>query len=321
MSANIKTYGQLENTEKPWWAKSIEKVTTWTKGALWQEVSEKSGLNWEAGFSPVYTQSGRIVQGYRAIVRNDTQDVLGMAKSKYHIVQPADGFKFFDECIGNGVEYFTAGSLGNGNKIWVLAKLPYQSEIVKGDLIENYTLLSNSFDGSTTLKIMFTPIRVVCQNTLKMAEVSGNYLLNARHTESVTTKIKSVRGLLNDLILKAQQTEYDLKAMQKVTISDEEMVNFLNELFAPEKSETEISTRAKNTVQEIMNLTDNGKGTDLPGVKGTVYGLYNAITEYADHFKTVKGEKENPDKRFDSVMFGSSASLKENAFNKALQLV
>lgn len=318
MPANIYSFGMLEGSERPWWVNANTQINTWPKDSLWEKVADQSGLAWNAAFQPLQTINGKTVTSHRAIVREDTGEPISVVKNRYHIVQPKDSFKFFDEVI-NGIQYYTAGSLGNGSKLWVLAKMPYQSEIVNGDKIDNFVLLSNSFDGATTLKILFTPIRVVCQNTLIQAEITGNYLLNAKHTESVVTKIQSVKGLLSELNEKALKTELDLKKMQSERVTDTQIEEFLKSLLAEGKEET--STRTANVMTAITDLYQNGKGTDIPGVKGTYYGLYNAITEYTDHFKSVRGEKEDVSKRFESINFGTSARLKEDAFTKIMNLV
>ena len=84
------------------------------------------------------------------------------------VVQNEEAFAFTDELLGEGVTYETAGSLQNGRRTWILAKLPTRY-IISGDEITPYLVFMNSHDGSGAIKAAMTPIRVVCQNTLNLA--------------------------------------------------------------------------------------------------------------------------------------------------------
>ena len=133
-----------------------------------EEALRLSGLNWNVIQQPIKTRGGVEIPGYKANLRDVDNQVLGVVTDRYRVVQNAEAFAFTDALLGEGVKYETAGSLQNGRKIWLLAKLP-DRYIIEGDQVEPYLVFSNSHDGSGSIKVAMTPVRVVCQNTLNLA--------------------------------------------------------------------------------------------------------------------------------------------------------
>ena len=110
-----------------------------------------------------------LFQNQYATVRTDLNIPLGIVKSRYHVIQNREAFDFIDSIIGKGVaDYETVGALGNGETIFITCKLR-EEMLINKDVIDNYLLLSMSHDGSGSIVVMFTPIRVVCNNTLTLA--------------------------------------------------------------------------------------------------------------------------------------------------------
>lgn len=127
-----------------------------------------AGLNWNVVQEPVYTGEDERIEGYKVNVRDTDRKVLGVVSDRYKIVQNREAFAFTDELLGEGVRYETAGSLQNGRKVWMLARMPHEY-IISGERISPYMVFFNSHDGSGAIKVALTPIRVVCQNTLNLA--------------------------------------------------------------------------------------------------------------------------------------------------------
>jgi phage/plasmid-like protein (TIGR03299 family) len=142
------------------------------------EAIERSGLSWRVEREPIAIDRGDVatvddwwlprceeISGWWANVRQDTREVLGIVGERYRIVQNVEAFQFVDQLIGSAMHFETAGSLNDGCRVWVLARLPEHIE-VGGDPVRPFVLLMNSHDGSTAVVAASTPVRVVCMNTL-----------------------------------------------------------------------------------------------------------------------------------------------------------
>ena len=137
-----------------------------------REAIVASGLDYRVAIKPLVTLEGTDVPQRKAVVRHDTGDVLGVVGNSYVPVQNHQAFGFLDAVVADeGLRYHTAGALGKGERIWMLARLPGSIRVGNSDdLVDKFLLLSNTHDGTTALRVFFTPIRVVCQNTLNLAE-------------------------------------------------------------------------------------------------------------------------------------------------------
>lgn len=143
-------------------------------------------------------QAGILVPNHYATIRTDTDDVLGVVGKDYNIVQNIDAFSFFDSIIGgkDGVLYETAGALGNGERIFITAKLPDYIRIGRDDCIEKYLFLTTSHDGCGSITAAFTPVRIVCANTLNAAMRNHSNSIKIRHTASAKDRLKQAHQLL-----------------------------------------------------------------------------------------------------------------------------
>ena len=162
MAANVET--MFYTREKPWHGLGVR---------VWEAPSSAdalrlAGLDWQVLQEPIYTGTGETVAGYKANVRDNDRKVLGVVTDRYKVIQNREAFAFTDSLLGNGVRYETAGSLQEGKKVWILARLP-REYIISGERISPYLVFSNTHDGSGAVRVALTPIRVVCNNTLNLA--------------------------------------------------------------------------------------------------------------------------------------------------------
>ena len=144
------------------------------------------------------------IPGFFATVRADTDQVLGVVGNDYEVVQNPDAFAFFDAIVGggDGILYETAGALGNGERIFITAKLPDYIRVGNDDLIEKYLFLTTSHDGYGSITAAFTPVRIVCNNTLHAALNNMTNCVKIRHTQSAKERLSQahkVMGLTNTL--------------------------------------------------------------------------------------------------------------------------
>ena len=232
------------------------------------------------------------------------------------MLQNKDAFSFFDAVVSvKEAMYETAGALGIGERIWLLAKLPGYIKTVGEDITEKYLLLTNTHDGSGSVQVMLTPIRVVCQNTLNVGISAGSHKSKIRHTFNMGMKVEEVRKTLGLINQQFSIFEAATQKLATVQLTNEALEAYIKKSgLIP--SGDEMSTRAKNIMEEVSNLFVNGKGAELPGAKGTLWGGFNAVVEYVDHSRG----GENLEKRASSLLFGSGANIKQKAFDEALLL-
>lgn len=265
-----------------------------------EEAIRLANLGWEVVQEPVCLQSGKPINGVYANIRTDTQDVLGIVRDRYRIVQNIDSFSFVDNIINNskGIEcrYETAGSLFNGKRIFMLVRLPDINLV--GDAVENYLFFSNSHDGSTGLMAGITNIRVVCNNTLQMAEKGASRLWKIRHTESLKGKQAEAEIALGLALSYNERIKEDAErlALQKV---DEEKFfrKFFEELKLVEKNKEKV-------MLAIADLYHNKN--DLQNFKGTKWGLYNAVCDYVSNGESLRETSTKKDYQMARFMDGYS---------------
>lgn len=300
--------------EKPWHGLGTE-----VKEALnSMDAIKAAGLDYVVEKRNLKTVDGIAIPNHFATVRKDTNDVLGVVGNRYTILQNKESFSFFDAFVGvKEAMYHTAGALGLGERIWLLAKLPGYIRTIGDDITEKYLLLTNTHDGTGSVEIMFTPIRVVCQNTLNVGIMHGSNKVKLRHTLNIGNKIDEVRESLGIVNHQYQILEEASQKLATIDLTNQAFKDYLkNSGVIPKEDDKDQSTRAKNILDEILNLRENGKGAKMKGVKGTVWGAFNAVAEYVDHHRG----GDDKAKRAASLLYGSGANMKNEAWKQALVL-
>lgn len=263
------------------------------------------------------------VPGYFATVRADTDQVLGVVGKDYEVVQNRDAFSFFDAIVGgnDGILYETAGALGNGERVFITAKLPGYIRVGNSDLIEKYLFLNTSHDGLGSITAAFTPVRVVCANTLNAALENISNCVKIRHTQSAGERLKQahiVMGISNTM---ADQLDSIFNRWAKIRITDKEVLKLVQQAMAPSKevlqkvlndeNMDEYSSRFLNTVEKVCDYAFSNETQLLPTTKGTLFGCYNAITGF---FQNVQHYK-NDEAKLKSILFGNGLNKTQSAFN------
>jgi phage/plasmid-like protein (TIGR03299 family) len=266
-------------------------------------------------------QDGSLCKGGFATINTDNNKVLGVVGARYEIIQNVRAFDFFDSLIGGeaGAIYQTAGALGDGERIWLLAKLPKSFSPIAGDKIEQYIMLMNSHDGSSPCQVMFTPIRVVCQNTLNMALGKGStQIVKVRHTLNAEDRLEEAGKIMKEMNDYFTLMGDKCHELGKFIIDDDFINMYKNALFGEEKDVAEGRGRTIRTkkIDAFDGYMANGKGVELPGVKGTAWWPVQAAVEFADYTMPKLGKDPT-----DCVIFGSGADFKQKAWDKAFAMV
>ena len=291
-----------------------------------REAIEAAHLDWVVKPEEVYYMVDGIpepIPDSRVIVRQDTRVPLGVTGIRYTPIQNVDAFGFFDNVVGQSQAiYHTAGALGKGERIWIMAKLPEPIRI-KGtdDVTEKFLLLTNSHNGKDSLRAFFTPVRVVCQNTLYAAlSEGGKGGVSIRHVGDIQSKVKEAQEILG-LAVKYYDSLSDVyNKFASTPVTSAQVQAYLN-LLVPNPEDGKNSTRSENTRKEIEALFESGKGNNAPGVRGTVWALLNGVSEYVTHNRSTRGTDETRDNnKLASLWFGSGRDLNQKAFEGALEL-
>ena len=259
-----------------------------------------------------------------AVVRDSDRRCLGVVGSRFRPLQNEDAFGFFDFLVENGdFNYESAGSLHDGKKVWVLASLANGiAEVVKDDPIHAFVLLSHAHDGSQSVEIYNTDVRVVCANTEAMARAGGDIMGGVRHTKNVKDRINALKDVVaarHTVFARAMERYRFLASKRLPGSKDEGMKLFVRALFGQEDAEQKQREQAPlpRGGAEIVRLFTEGRGQDLPGVAGTHWAAFNAVTENIDHVRGMGGKGDSLSKRVTSAWFGQGNAVKE----KALELL
>lgn len=250
--------------------------------------------------------------------RDEDEVLLGVVSRRYRPLQNQEAFEFFDPIVGEEKAYFeTAGSLGEGERIWVMAKMPDAMEIVKGDECFKYLLLSNTHSGEGSVIVKFTSVRVVCQNTLMLAMEDGQKAYRVRHSKKMQFKLKELSEFMSITQQVYLEAEQSFKRLARVKLNDEKLRHYMEAVF-PKTSAQKKSPVEPQRWTEVRKTFETLPDLQLPGVSGTLWGAYNAITRMED-YKQPK-QLELPDQRLQRTWFGSSADTKLLALAKAQEL-
>ena len=286
------------------------------------EAIIQAGLDWTVRTSPTFIlgPDGNPLEigDTKAIVRDTDNSILGTVGNRYTPVQNIEAFDFLDTVVNDGsVRYHTAGSLFNGKKIWLLAKVG-SFDVVPGDKVDQYLFLHNAHDGTGALKVLFTPVRVVCANTARLALASGEGI-SIRHQGDIKTKIHEAQKVLGLAQKHFSQFQEFTEVAKTVRMDTDRWNNFALTLIPdpPEKN----STKAANQRNTLTNLFTDGTGQNLVGVAGTGWAAFNAVTEFANYQRPAKGsDKERQENRMVSSLFGPSAKMISTAMDSILSL-
>ena len=275
-----------------------------------------AGLDWEVGLKDLVTVDGEPVN-HRATYRKSDNSILGVVGPRYTPLQNKDAFDWFQPFLdANECSIHTAGSLHSGQKVWVLAQLNRDnSEIVRGDEVCKFILLSNSHDGSTAIRVGYTPIRVVCVNTLAFAHSHTNSkLIRIRHTRSSQKNLEQVRDIMDNINAEFEATAEQYRFLASRNFNQKDVEKYVKVVLGIEKTADEdIKTRTRNIMDDILTRI-NGPKQSAANVAGTYWAAYNGFSEYINWSKG-----RTTDNRLDSLWFGQNANDNTFALKTAME--
>lgn len=311
-----------------------------------REAIKLAGLDWTVRCEhPKYMHG--VKSRYKGVIRETDGALLGEVSAGWTPVQNHKAFDWFNPFIEAGYCSFeTAGSLRGGQVVWILAKVLIEdTDIVPGDQLSSYVLLSNGFDGMTAFTSGTTDIRVVCNNTLAQAHQSRG-LIKRRHTRNITQNIKRLGENLMAEFSRHHQTIEAYKHLAATPVTEEQVKRYAMDLFGPKKPAKPVSSIDQvlsmvdmpgdiisvsgeivdgeliddylpKAVEDVVELVYSGKGNDMPGVRDTAWAAYNGAQEYLQYVRG--GDKLGAVGRLDELTYGPAATTNQLALQRALE--
>mgnify|MGYP001262419301 CR=1 FL=1 len=286
------------------------------------QMLKEAGLDWIVSKRPAYykdTNAGKyhISPDWNLLVRESDNTVLGPCGKNYTPIQNREVFKFFNKfCKAGDMFMDTAGSLDNGRQVWGLANIRKGFTLPGGDDVEGHLLISHPHIWGKALTIMFTPIRVVCNNTLTMAlnDAKSNQRFRVAHvsefSEDVMSKAEHALGLA-DIQLAAfkEQSEYLAKKKYKEPKVEEFIARLYQPSVAKDKSKLDKFNRTAKSIHELIATQPGAKMSE-----GTWWSAFNAVTYHVDH---ISGNDRSA--TLNSAWFGAKSVQKRKALTMALE--
>lgn len=282
------------------------------------EAIKLAGLDWNVIEKPLYLADRTKVTTHRAMVRDTDGTCLGVVGNGFTPLQNAEAFAWFQPILETGeCTIEAAGSLREGRRIWILAAIKDGTvEVQRGDAVRSHVLLAHGHDGSLSLRVGFTKTRVVCANTLAVARrQDATQQITVKHTTNVVTNLDKVRETfdMQRAELKKGAEQYRFLAARKC--DDKNLVRYVREVLKPGAADDD-KIKVRN-VDEICELFTTGQGAEMS--RGTMWGAFNAVTEYATHHRGRGDSDKSQDARQNSNWFGGGQKLTDRAFDLALQ--
>lgn len=303
MAANVESMFSVR--EKPWhYAQNPEVTKLIQEAPTSEEALIAAGLDWNVISTPVYQENGLLIPGYKANVRDKDNSVLGIVSSRYRIIQNKEAFSFTDALIGETefgeVRYETAGSLCNGKKVWLLAKMPTRK--ILDDDVEPYICFANSFDGSGAVQVCATPVRVCCANTMALALNTAKRKWSTKHVGDMQSKLEEARLCLQ--LADKYMTNLDIEAdrLANAKLYEEQISEILDEMFPVDDKATE---RKKNNILQFKNQFWTAYSMpDIQQFEDSAWKAVNAMSDIVTHAAPQRASATYNENRWGKLMDG-----------------
>ena len=278
------------------------------------QMMKKAGCDWAVEKQDMFLANGATVTGKKALVRSTDSKILDVVGDDWNPIQNIDAFEFFSEYVMAGdMEMHTAGSLKEGRNVWALAKIKESFTILGDDQVDSYLLFSNPHQYGRAIDIRFTPIRVVCNNTLTLSleSKSVNSVKVGHRSQFDANMVKQTLGIAHEKFAKYKEMA-EFLASKKFTADS--LVQYYNEVFP-------FTHKPNGKIEKFQDLSKTAKEAyavleTQPGARmgeGTWWQALNSVTYLTDH---VLGRSQ--DSRLQSAWFGINQARKVKAVNKAV---
>lgn len=281
-------------------------------------------MSWEVEKHRLLTDTALQTDSFATVrmPRNQSESpiVLGVGLSQaYKVLQNEELIQIVEPFIESGCALETAGTLKNGQRIWIMLRLAKDLHVGQNDVIQKYIMVSNDHTGRQAARFGLIGIRVVCQNTLNAAEENGgSKLIRVFHQGNVTENMKTVASMLDHVNGKFVNYGIQLDKLTKSGINQNDLKKYIENCFLgaySERQRDKMTNFLEKTESKVIELFESGAGSDLKEAKGTVYGAYQAVNSYLNHHRDVPLETRLP-----SLLWGHRANIDKKAMKLAMKL-
>lgn len=297
MAANVET--MFYTREKPWHGLGVSVQEAPTS----KEALVLAGLDWKVVQEPILTENGSVIQGYKVNRRDCDGKILGVVSNRYKVVQNDEAFEFTDALLGEGVTYETAGALAEGKRTWILAKLPHHY-IISGDVVTPYMVFMNSHDGSGSIKVAMTPIRVVCQNTLNLALNTAKRCWSTNHIGNIQGKMDEARDTLKLASTYMVELGKGIEELQRKKLTDKQVMEYIETFFPVSAEMSDLQVKNMRSLQQDMKRR-YFDAPDLKDVGKNGYRFINAVSDFATHSKPLRETANYKENLFARIVDGN----------------
>lgn len=298
-----------------------------------QDALMASGLNWQVEKIGLRTDDLAPVPDNMAIRRSDTGRVLGIVGADYEPLQNHEAFSFFQDVAGNGrLSFETAGCFNHGAITWVQAKLPDHDIRIGDDVSECFLFISNGHIGNKTLTIAPTTVRIICKNTLRMAEAQQRHgrtlrpgLTNGftvKHTKNMRDALNEIRDAYAQTLKSHAVTKEAYRFLAGKQMRTRLKDAFFDVVFASGPDESERAAAIAKARRDRLEAILATPTSQVKGTRNTAFSLFQAAVEYIDHERSTRTSdgEDAASARLHSATFGSGAALKSRAWDAILDL-
>nr|WP_254200734.1 DUF932 domain-containing protein [Lysobacter sp. MMG2] len=306
--------------ERPWHGLG-NKLAAQQPIEVWRE---QAGMDWEIQESEVRYISGSnnvgVINAFpeqKVLYRSDSKAPLAVVSRRFKVVQPGEILEFYrDLTTHSGFELETAGVLREGRKFWALARTG-QSTVLKGrDRVDGYLLLATACDGTLATTAQFTSVRVVCNNTLRVALGGATGAIKVPHRSHFDADM--VKRQLGITVSSWDGFVARMKALVECPVDPDTVEGLLRRVLTYQVPNGKADVVNEQALANVRALYEGGgRGAMLTSSRGTAWGLLNSVTEFVDHHRRARSD----DYRRDAAWFGHGAQIKHKAWEEVLDLL
>ncbi len=249
-----------------------------------EDALKISGLDWEVKSKQLFDENGNPYDKYVANVRETDNQLLGIVTERYNIVQNWEAFDFVDNLVSDGFKFDRAGSFRDGKSVWVMGHLP--EEKILGDDIANNVVFVNSHDGSSGVKVMMTPVRLICSNMMNLALREADRIWATKHTGSISWRLEEAKSTLGLATKYMEELNNESERLALIKITDKEIEDIFDKLFPVDA--TTSARKINNIVVMKENYMQCYNVADLANFRGTAYGAMQAMADMVSHRTPVR---------------------------------